>query len=37
MLFSNLAHAPDAGLRLCFIGASVARAGDAQRSTPYAR
>jgi hypothetical protein len=29
---SNLADALDAGLRLCFIRASLARAGDARRS-----
>lgn len=29
---SNLAHALDAGLRLCFIRVSLARASDAQRS-----
>ena len=30
----NMAHALDAGFRLCLIRASLARASDAQRSVP---
>ena len=37
-MMPNMAHALDAGLRLCFIRASLARASDAHRwgyTTPY--